>query len=81
MTFKEQEIKLMKGKIPFDDYIEEITETKLINLKWPDINIPVWIINYEYIQVEIKEVKQTEESVKNSISIKSYRRNKPADTT
>lgn len=71
VKFKEQEIKLMKGKIPFDDYIEEITETKLINLKWPDINIPVWIINYEYIQVEIKEVKQTEESVKIASQLKA----------
>lgn len=71
VKIKERGIKLMKGQIPFVDYIEEVSETKLINLKWPDLNIPIWIINYEYIEVEVKEVKQTEESVKLASQLKA----------
>lgn len=71
IKIKERGIKLMKGQIPYKDYIEEVKETKFINLKWPDINIPIWIINYEYREVEIKEVKQTEEYVKKMSQLKA----------
>ncbi len=68
---KERGIKLMKGQIPFKDYIEEVEEVKLINLKWPNINIPIWIVNYEYREVVITEVKQTEEFVKNASQLEA----------
>lgn len=71
IKIKDRGIKLMKGQIPFSDYIEEVNEKKLINLKWPDLNIPIWIINYEYREVEIKEVKQTEEFVKTASQLKA----------
>lgn len=71
IKIKEQGIKLMKGQIPFTDYIEEIKETRLIDLKWPNIKIPIWIVNYEFREVEIKEVKQTEEFVKTASQLEA----------
>lgn len=68
---KDRGIKLMKGQIPFKDYIEEIDEIKLINFKWPNINVPIWIVNYEYREVVITEVKQTEEFVKTASQLEA----------
>ena len=55
---KNKGIKFLSGEIPFAEYIEEVEEKKLINLKWPDIDIPLTLVKYVYREVNIREVRR-----------------------
>lgn len=64
-------IKFIKGDIPFENYKEEIKEKDLINFKKLDINFPIKIIEYEYKEVETREVKQNIDFLKKSLALKA----------
>ena len=73
-TIKFQEIKIgkkgfqfLKEEIPFKHYNEDIKEVKLFNGK---INLPFKILVHEYREVELKEIKQNIDFLKDSTHIK-----------
>lgn len=75
-TYKEKGIKIknkgitfIKGDIPFANYKEFITEKSLIDLDKYNIDFPIKTIEYEYKEVEIKEVKQNIDFIKKSTQI------------
>ncbi|WFA09550.1 sporulation protein YqfD [Tissierella sp. Yu-01] len=68
VKFNKRGIKFIKD-IPFDNYKEYIEEDKLID--WDIIDIPVRIITYEYREIEIEEVKQDIEFLKQANQIKA----------
>lgn len=55
--------------IPFASYKEYIDETSILG--WMGIDFPVKIINYEYREVQLQEIKQNLESIKKSNEIKA----------
>lgn len=61
-------IKFIKD-IPFDNYKEYIEEKKLIN--WEAIDFPIKILTYEYREVELKEIKQDIDFIKQANQIKA----------
>jgi similar to stage IV sporulation protein len=61
-------IKLIKD-IPFTNYKEYIIEKNLIN--WDDIDFPIKTVTYEYREVEIKEIKQDLDFIKQSNQLKA----------
>ena len=62
-------IQFMKGDIPFENYKEFVEEKSLINLEKYDIDFPIKIVNYEYREVELREVKQNIDYLKNANQI------------
>ena len=55
--------------IPFTDYKEYIIEEKLFD--FDIIDIPINIITYEYREIEIEEIKQNIDTLKNSNQLKA----------
>ncbi|NLL81549.1 MAG: sporulation protein YqfD [Tissierellia bacterium] len=55
--------------IPFTDYKEYIREEKLFD--FDIIDIPINIITYEYREIEIEEIKQNIDTLKNSNQLKA----------
>ena len=66
-------IQFIKGQIPFENYKEEIIEKDLINLKKYGIDFPIKIVNYKYEEVELKEIKQNIDYIKNANQIAATR--------
>ncbi len=60
-------IRFSKGEIPFDNYIEEVKEKKIIT---KNINIPVKYIVHEYKEVENKEIRRNLDGLKQYSQIK-----------
>lgn len=71
LKFGDKGIRFLSGDVPYDDYIEEVTEKDIINLKWPKLNIPIKIVNYKFVEVELKEVKQDIDFLKQSSQLKA----------
>lgn len=63
-------IKLMKD-IPFKNYKEYIYEKNLLNLDFIDIDLPIKIITYEYKEIELIEVRQNIDFIKNANQLKA----------
>ncbi|HLR33787.1 MAG TPA: sporulation protein YqfD [Tissierellales bacterium] len=63
----EKNFRLSKGEIPFDKYVEDIEEKKLIN---KDINLPIKLIVHNYKEVRSNEIKRNLEGLKESTQIK-----------
>lgn len=59
----------MKGEIPFENYREFVEEKSIINLEKYDIDFPIKIVNHEYREVELREVKQNIDYLKNANQI------------
>lgn len=77
-VFKEKGIKIgskgltfIKGEIPFTNYKESIHEKSLFGLDKYEIDFPIKIIDYEYKEVELKEVKQNIDFLKNLTQIEA----------
>jgi len=64
----ERGIQFIKGDIPFEYYVEETEEIKILNL---DINLPFKILVHKYKEVETMEIKQDIELIKSSNHIKA----------
>lgn len=69
LKIKDKGIRFIKGEIPFSNYKEFILEKDLINLDKYDIDFPIKIVDYEYREVEIKEVKQNIDFLKKANQI------------
>lgn len=61
-------VQFFKGEIPFKDYIEEVEEVKPFNL---DIDLPIKIFVHQYKEVEIKEIKQNIDFLKQASHIRA----------
>lgn len=68
LKINKQGIRLIKD-IPFDNYKEYITEENIIDLGF--IDLPIKLISYEYREIQLKEVKQNIESIKNANQLKA----------
>lgn len=62
-------IRFLSRDIPFDNYIEELVEKNIFNLKW----IPFKIVSYIYREVEIEEIKQDLDFLKSSAELEAIR--------
>ncbi len=71
IKIKDKGIKLLKGDIPYANYKEFIIEKDLIDLGKYEIDFPIKIINYEYREVEVKEIKQNIDFLKKSTQIEA----------
>jgi similar to stage IV sporulation protein len=71
LKVKDKGIQFIKGDVPYKDYIEVISEKKIINLDKFNIDIPIKIVTYEFREVEIKEVKQNLDFLKKSSQIRA----------
>src|SRR5699024_3327526 len=69
LKFGGKGIKFFSGDIPYDDYIEEVEEKDIINLKWPKIDIPIKIVNHIFVEVKSEEVKHDVEYLKQKAQI------------
>lgn len=82
LKIKDKGIKFMKGEIPFSNYQETIEEKNIINLEKYSLNFPIKVINYEYKEVEIREVKQNVDFLKKAShvnAIKEINKDLPKD--
>jgi similar to stage IV sporulation protein len=77
-VYKEKGIKVgdkgivfMKGNIPFTNYKEIEIKKDLINLQKYNISFPIKTVDYEYREVEIKEIKQNLDFLKRDSQIKA----------
>lgn len=71
IKIKDKGIMFMKGSIPFQNYKEVEVEKDLIDLdKW-GIEFPIKKVEYEYREVELKEIKQNIDFLKQSAQIKA----------
>ncbi len=68
---KDKGIMFMQGRIPFTNYKEFEVEKDLINLEKWGIEFPIKKVEYEYREVEIKEVKQNIDFLKQSTQIQA----------
>ena len=71
VSFNEKGIRFLSGKIPYDNYEEEIIEKDIINPKWPNIDLPFKIVEYIYREVEIEEIKQDIDFLKTSTKLEA----------
>lgn len=71
LKFGDKGIRFLSGDIPYDDYIEEIIEKDIINLKWPKIKIPIKIVNHKFIEVKSKEIKHDIDFLKQRTQLKA----------
>ncbi|MDR7857119.1 sporulation protein YqfD [Tissierella sp.] len=71
IKIKDKGIKLLKGEVPYDNYKEFVIEKALINLEKYEIDFPIKIVEYEYREVEVKEVKQNIDFLKKSTQIEA----------
>lgn len=71
IKIKDKGIMFMQGSIPFTNYKEFEVEKDLINLEKWDIKFPIKKVEYEYREVEIKEVKQNIDFLKQSTQIQA----------
>jgi similar to stage IV sporulation protein len=60
-------ISIVKGEIPFENYIEEEKAKKIIDSKL--IKLPIQIVNHEFKEVEIIRVKQNIDAIKKSTQV------------
>ena len=73
ISINEKGIRFLSGKIPYDNYEEEIIEKDIINLKWPNIDLPFKIVEYIYREVEVEEIKQDIDFLKTSTKLEATR--------
>ncbi|WP_353096078.1 sporulation protein YqfD [Tissierella praeacuta] len=73
IKIKDKGIMFMKGDIPFSNYKEFEVEKDLINLSKLGIEFPIKKLEYEYKEVEIKEIKQNVDFLKQSNQIKAIK--------
>lgn len=71
IKFGDKGIIFMKGNIPFTNYKEMETKKDLINLQKYNISFPIKTVNYEYREVELKEIKQNIDFLKRDSQIKA----------
>ena len=71
LKFGGKGIKFFSGDIPYDNYIEEVEEKDIINLKWPKIDIPIKIVNHIFVEVKSEEVKHDVEYLKQKAQIEA----------
>ena len=71
IKIKNKGITFIKGDIPFSNYREFVIEKSLINLDKYNIDFPIKIIEYEYKEVETKEIKQNIDFIKKSNQIEA----------
>ena len=71
IEIKNKGVKFIKGDIPFTNYKESIIEKQLINLERFDLEFPIKIINYEYKEVEFRQVKQNIDFLKKATQLKA----------
>lgn len=71
LKFGDKGIRFLSGDIPYDEYIEEVSEKSIIKLKWPKLNIPIKIVQHKFIEVESKEVKHDIDFLKQSTQLKA----------
>lgn len=75
-------IRFMQGDVPFENYREFVEEKSVINLEKYGIDFPIKIVTYEYREVELKEIKQNIDFLKNANQIaatKEINKELPAD--
>lgn len=68
LKFGEKGIQFSKGEIPYEDYIEDVKEIKLIDI---DIELPIKIFIHQFKEVESKVIKQNIDFIKQSTHIKA----------
>ena len=61
-------VQFFKGEIPFKDYIEEVEEVKPFNI---DVDLPIKVFVHQYKEVEIKEIKQNIDFLKQASHIRA----------
>ena len=73
IKIKDKGLKFFQGEIPFENYKENIVEKSIFNFKNYDMEFPIKIINYEYKEFELKEIKQNLDFLKKSAQIKAIK--------
>ena len=73
LKIKDKGIKFLKGDVPFENYKEEIIEKSIFKSKKYDINFPIKVVNYEYKELEIKEVKQNLDFLKKAAQVNAIK--------
>ncbi|NLY46192.1 MAG: sporulation protein YqfD [Tissierella sp.] len=71
ISVNEKGIRFLSGNIPYENYVEEVVEKDIINLNWLNIDLPFKIVNYIYREVDVQEIKQDIEFLKNSTKIEA----------
>ncbi|EOD01880.1 sporulation protein YqfD [Caldisalinibacter kiritimatiensis] len=66
------QIQLMNGDIPFDNYIEVEKTTSIIEDS--KLNLPIKVIIHEYREVYVRKVKQNIDSLKKAIAVKGVQK-------
>ena len=61
-------VQFFKGEIPFKDYIEEVEEVKPFNI---DVDLSIKVFVHQYKEVEIKEIKQNIDFLKQASHIRA----------
>lgn len=82
LKYKDKGITIIKGEIPYENFIEVIKEKKILNLDFINIDIPFRIVNYEYREVELIQVKQNLDFLKKSsqlLAIEEINKQLPKD--
>lgn len=64
----EKEVQFSKGEIPFINYVEEVREVKLFG---NSLDLPFKFLIYKYKEIELEEVKQNMEFLKQTAYIKA----------
>ena len=71
LSINEKGIRFLSGEIPYENYVEEVVEKDIINLNWLDIDLPFKIVNYIYREVDVQEIKQDIDFLKNSTQLEA----------
>ena len=66
-------LKFLKGEIPFENYKEEIVEKSILNFEKYSIDFPIKIVNYEYKEFEVKEVRQNLDFLKKEAQVNAIK--------
>lgn len=74
IEIRDKGIKFIKGDVPFTNFKENIVERQLINLDKIGIEFPIKMINYEYKEVELKEIKQNIDFLKKATQLKATKK-------
>lgn len=69
IKFKKRGVKFFAGDIPYEEYIDEIVEKKIINFK--GIDIPITWVKYIYKEAEVEEIKRNVDALKKTSQLEA----------
>lgn len=73
LKFKDKGIKFLSGDIPYEDYIEEVTERDVLDFSWAKSMFPLKIVKYTFREVETEEIKREMDFLKKTAQLKAIK--------